>query len=412
MKKTILPLIMSAAAAVSTYAAIPANITEDCSGEILRGANYTIMADDVTVTHSHTGARHYVGTFNLNGHSATLVLSTSTSTPTTAYFAFDRSLPEGEATFRGNSAADVLDIKIADGKDPAYVLSGFIVDSATVNMGLGLVKEDRTKTVDVINGGVLNWTGVAANGSYDKMKLAFNVGNSASDNSKVVFKTASQAWFAGVKMTVNGGTFDLDAKSGRFTFSQVDIKNLSADAKVSYMGVEANGTFNIDSGIAHKILSVSPYIAVYENATLKFSTENAVMRSNGDAIGLEFGSTAKTANFVMGATQTINDIRVNGAAATLNLSLNGNEFTLLNADFTKLSIVIDDFDNNLFRWKNGTVDLSKITAIHDGITLGDLTTKIVGDYTYLFSASIPEPATVAAVFGALALGLALHRRRK
>ena len=412
MKKTILPLIVSAAAAVSAYAAIPANITEDCSGEILRSTNYTIMADDVTVTHSHTGARHYVGVFNLNGHSATLVLSTSTSTPSTAYFAFDRSLPDGEATFRGNSAADVLDIKIADGKDPAYVIGGFIVDSATVNMGLGLVNEGRTKTVDVINGGVLNWTGVAANGSYDKMKLAFNVGNSASDNSKLVFKTASQAWFGGVKMTVNGGSFDLDASNGRFTFSQVDIKNLAADAKVSYMGVDANGTFNIDSGVAHKILSASQYIAVYENATLKFSTENAVMRANGNAIGLEFGSTAKTANFVMGANQTINDIRVNGDAATLNLSLNGNEFTLINADFAKLSIVIDDFDNNLFRWKNGTVDLSKITAIHDGITLDDLTTKVVGEYTYLFSASIPEPATVAAVFGALALGLAVYLRRK
>ena len=231
MKKIILPLIASAAAAASSYAAIPANITEDCSGEILRSTNYTVMADDVTITHSHTGARHYVGTFNLNGHSATLVLSTSTSAPTKDYFAFDRSLPDGEATFKGNSAANVLDIKIAEGKDPAYVIGGFIVDSATVNMGLGLANEGRTKNVDVINGGVLNWTGVAANGSYSNMKLAFNVGNSASDNSKLVFKTASQAWFAGVKMTVNGGTFDLNANTGRFTFSQMNVMSLSADAK-------------------------------------------------------------------------------------------------------------------------------------------------------------------------------------
>lgn len=178
------------------------------------------------------------------------------------------------------------------------------------------------------------------------------------------------------------------------------------------MGVDANGTFTIASGLTHKIYTEGQYIAVYENSTLNFSTENAVMRTNGNAVGLEFGKTASMSNFVMGANQTINDIRVNGDAATLNLSLNGNEFTLLNADFTKLSIVIDDFDNNLFRWKNGTVDLSKITAIHDGITLDDLTTKIVGEYTYLFSASIPEPATFAAIFGALALGLAVYRRRK
>lgn len=115
------------------------------------------------------------------------------------------------------------------------------------------------------------------------------------------------------------------------------------------------------------------------------------------------------------ADHTFRTIMINGTGAQMNLSLNGSVLTFESLDFTKLDVVIADFENGLFRWKDGTgFDASKISATWNGQLLDDIEAVLneKDGYTYLFSATVPEPAEVAVVFAAFALAFALYRRRK
>ena len=387
----------------------PRTLTESVTG-VMDRVDYTIAAPDLVLTHKYDAARHYNATINLNGYSATFLADVHTSSPSTNFFAF------GGATFKGTGPDNVLDIGIVGGSDPIWIIeSGFTVDNATVNMDLGTGSgyHHGTFTVNVVNNGVLNWTN--ATPAVGK-KLILTIGNGAGDNAHASISYASQAWNnASNKITVNGGSFNFNVKWGRMQFVEMTVNSLSADSYIDSggLGINAGGVLEIAKDVDHKII-MDTNLVFYDNATYRSYTSDVVVLKTGYA-RIEIASAAKSMNMDLHADHTFSDVMVNGDHTQMNLNLNGSVLTFESLDFTKLDIVIEDFENGLFRWKDGTgYDASKISATWNGQILDDIEAVLneKDGYTYLFSATVPEPAEVAAVFAALALAFALYRRRK
>lgn len=384
-------------------------LTESVTG-VMERVDYTIAAPDLMLIHKYHDARHYNATINLNGFSATFRADVHTSSPSTDFFGF------AGATFKGTGPDNVLDIGIVDGSDPIWILeSGFTVDNATVNMDLGTGSKYHhgTFAVNVVNNGVLNWTN--ATPAVGK-SLILTIGNRAGDNAHASISYAEQAWNnASNKITVNGGSFNFNVKSGRMQFAEMTVNSLSADSYIdSGLGINAGGVLEIAKDVDHKIIMNGHHLVFYDNATYRSYTSDVVVSKTGYAI-IEIAASAKSMNMDLHADHTFSGVMVNGDHTQMNLNLNGSVLTFESLDFTKLDVVIADFENGLFRWKDGTgYDASKISATWNGQILDDIEAVLneSDGYTYLFSATVPEPAEVAAVFAALALAFALYRRRK
>lgn len=159
--------------------------------------------------------------------------------------------------------------------------------------------------------------------------------------------------------------------------------------------------------------------------TLTIRKENAFSYGNAGTILM---LVANGSYMVLDASQSFNkmDIRYNSKIKFSDgVSLNFKNIDITNSA-PKIDVVLEDFSNTNSICFGSASGLS----LTDGVLTVSNSTKSV-DYTFkdkageimknlvldaatntLTLASIPEPSTYAAVFGALALGLALYRRRK
>ena len=159
--------------------------------------------------------------------------------------------------------------------------------------------------------------------------------------------------------------------------------------------------------------------------TLTIRKENAFSYGNA---GTTLMLVVNGSNMVLDASQSFNkmDIRYNSKIKFSDgVSLNFKGIDITNST-SKIDVVLEDFSNTNSICFGSASGLS----LTDGVLTVSNSTKSV-DYTFkdkageimknlvldvatntLTLASIPEPSTYAAVFGALALGLALYRRRK
>lgn len=159
--------------------------------------------------------------------------------------------------------------------------------------------------------------------------------------------------------------------------------------------------------------------------TLTIRKENAFSYGNAGTILM---LVANGSYMVLDASQSFNkmDIRYNSKIKFSDgVTLNFKNIDISNSA-SKIDVVLEDFSNTNSICFGSASGLS----LTDGVLTISNSTKSV-DYTFkdkageimknlvldaatntLTLASIPEPSTYAAVFGALALGLALYRRRK
>ena len=309
----------------------PRTLTESFTGVIER-VDYTIAAPDLVLTHKYDAARHLdTTTINLNGYSATFLSDVHTSSPSTDFLGFNG------VKFKGTGPDNVLDIGIVAGSDPIWILQhGFTVDNATVNMDLGTGSGyyHGTFTVNVVNNGVLNWTNAT---SAMGKSMILTIGNGAGDNAHASISYAYQAWNnASNKITVNGGSFNFNVKSGRMQFAEMTVNSLSADSYIdSGLGINKDGVLEIAKDVDHKIIMNGHRLVFYDNATYRSYTSDVVVSKTGYAI-IEIAASAKSMNMDLHADHTFSMVQVNGTHAQMNLNLNGSVLTFESLDFTKL----------------------------------------------------------------------------
>lgn len=202
--------------------------------------------------------------------------------------------------------------------------------------------------------------------------------------------------------------------------------------------IEYNGGLNItpeNSGVSIRngasmtvnriVGDVKMAKVVVWGGTLTIRKENAFSYGNAGTILM---LVANGSYMVLDASQSFNkmDIRYNSKIKFSDgVTLNFKNIDISNSA-SKIDVVLEDFSNTNSICFGSASGLS----LTDGVLTVSNSTKSI-DYTFkdkageimknlvldaatntLTLASIPEPSTYAAVFGALALGLALYRRRK
>ena len=276
------------------------------------------------------------------------------------------------------------------------------------------------------------------------------------NNGRIVIKEASEL----ILETTGERNWSTITSSGKVdVYGTFYVKHSSSTSPFAPT-VGSDKTLNVFNGGTLKITGVNSGGLDIENGTANFKTGSTVDMSSAM---IYFRGTKGTSKLVIedGVTFT-NGLKFTigiGATATLDLSSaknisissftfkNDGNITLL-LPSTKLSIdtwytsgnytgaetmILKDFKNDifnvgtsvsiieddkgiaqLFKIDNREIKLSALDANDKAITLtADDYWEITKDgYLNLVLASVPEPAEWAMIFGAIALGLAIYRRRK
>ncbi len=432
-------------AASSAFAVeMPVEITEDSTGDIQRETNYTVSADNVVLTNT-AAPRHMYTTGGIDIGSHTGVIFANAAAPTgegTACFGFDGT------TFKGNGGTLTIGDYEKDGvsytSETFGLLTGFTVDGITVNLNLAndnmRFVTGKDHLVNVKNGATLNWnTGVITTGEFVKFTLESGSVLNAKFGARTV--SVSKGSSIGQAKIDGGGTSSFNAFNlvGKFTIKTADsgapYANISgtnvisgqtvADQSYFYnkWGILANASVTINDSETGSIRLGSNFITMRNGASLILNSKNALTYEDKGqkALALEVagGSSAK---FVLGADNEFYVITTNNEASVATVVLNSNALSLAQIGGRyynfKGKLFFEDFKDGLV--KIDTIDSSIVgeggllSNIFAGSASDEANAKNLywnSETGYLSLTAVPEPATVAAIFGALALAFAVYRRK-
>ena len=222
-----------------------------------------------------------------------------------------------------------------------------------------------------------------------------------SEKGKLAMSLNSESQFSNTSLE-NAG--EVAFKRGRLADNaSVTLKSYNGSGKVSaFGGTFADGVFTAGKSESFESSAITVGTGANDVQTVKFGDKLAL---DFDVAGL--GESALTVNAIKESTD-LNGIAGSVLAAfDVDLIDNSNDYTVV---FSAYVGAIEDA-GTLVAWHKGKDDVW--TRLDTSIDYADEIASIVVDGfgSYAFS-QVPEPATYAAIFGALALAFAAYRRRK
>ena len=262
----------------------------------------------------------------------------------------------------------------------------------------------------------------------------------------------------GVKMGA-GGTIDLINTNVTAATSAISI--LTSSGSVNPVGVmniiggnynsiggDAIGYLGADANVANSIINISDGAVVTSNNGVFFDTTKSAQTSSysttinvtgagtrvegviiEDDVSNTTVSISDRATWISAGSSKVDTLILDGANIELTLTTQGDAITADNMTTSGMNDIIIDFSNDFLNEIMDGFMFDTDTAIiigsgekdninyiiaesnKDGSTW-DITDNLDGRYTITNINVVPEPATYAAIFGALALAVAVYRRRK
>ena len=362
-----------------------------------RGKGVEVVLNDAAFTNNSAGmgGAIYVGgeTLTLN---ATKSATFSGNTATNGGFLY---MDNGEA---GSTASAKVSLNVADGATLTIGTTGGAsdsiagVESATLSkLGAGSLNVNGSmadfKGSLIVSAGVMNANngiGAKSVSIANGATLGVALGNGALENASVA----------------NNGTLSL--KRGTLADGATfELSNYRGEGAVKAYGGILSDRTTFTAGKSESFVSSAITVGTGANdvQTVKFGDKLAL---DFDVAGL--GESALTVNEIKESTD-LNGIAGNVLAAfDVNLTDNSND------DYTVVfSAYVGEIEaaDALVAWHKGKDGVW--TRLDTSIDYADEIASIVVDGfgSYAFS-QVPEPATYAAIFGALALAFAAYRRRK
>ena len=334
------------------------------------------------------------------------------------------------------------------------------VNSWRMNLATLTVKNSASATNATVNvnfGSLLN---VNSGGNtqnqyvyFDSVKAnvtaaATTIGNTIDKGSVLGVKSTADVTWNGNISIEKSGTLNLDGKLtlagtlssyGTINSTGKLVQNAAADTGITLFAnaemnsgsnwtiqgklmVQNNSTTTVNEGAYLTFVpnaSASSRI-ILENGSLVLNQKNALITNTGEP---------KVAIVTLAGADKINNVFINADQEINSFYVNGNTLNIYLDDLVKVSLtdtnkafgaqdaaiinIYNFMENNFFVGnnelvKNNVVEL--FVSLYDGN--GDyLGAATVNDSGYL-TLAVPEPAEWAAIFGTLALGLAMYRRRK
>ena len=361
-----------------------------------RGKGVEVVLNDAAFTNNSAGkgGAIYVGgeTLTLN---ATKSATFSGNTATSGGFLY---MDNGEA---GSTASAKVSLNVAGGAtltigtttggasdsiagDESATLSKLGAGSLNVNGSMADFKGSLIVSAGVMNAN--NGIGAKSVSIENGATLGVALGNGALENASVA----------------NNGTLSL--KRGTLADGETfALSNYRGEGAVkAYGGILSGGTFTASKSESFVSSLITVGTGANDVQTVKFGDKLAL---DFDVAGL--GESALTVNAIKESTD-LNGIAGNVLAAyDVDLTDNSNDYTVV---FSAYVGEIEAADA-LVAWHKGKDGVW--TRLDTSIDYADEIASIVVDGfgSYAFS-QVPEPATYAAIFGALALAFAAYRRRK
>ena len=195
-----------------------------------------------------------------------------------------------------------------------------------------------------------------------------------------------------------------------------------ADGKVD---VYENAVLTINDGATLTVNGPSSNVKnarliFYKNSKVYLNSENCLLTSTQCEIKLATFNTAESADVYVQANQKFSSIYVNDS--TLNLHMSDGVLLELTADTTGWAISgSGDGELRIHNFKEETIkvygdEVNVLAGVESYVKLYDENGTLLGNATlsngWITLVAVPEPAEWAMILGALALGLAVYRKRK
>ncbi len=207
--------------------------------------------------------------------------------------------------------------------------------------------------------------------------------------------------------------------SGEFNAKKDSVVNVKGvtyiwgDSTDSTKGTYAKLTIDADSSSFYLNNSNDCILFRGVGGELVLNKENAITGKSSDGISIATYTGSEQNIIRINASQKF--AFINASNADFDIYLADNETVTLTSAFQANNgvIKIHGFEDNRINVLNEITDLSKVFEVYQTINgeeiLVDINTLKVSDGWLV---TVPEPAEWAAIFGAIALGLAIYRRRK
>ena len=347
-----------------------------------------------------------------------------------------------------------VDANTASGEFTAIDVNSWKMNLATLTIKNSASATDAT--VNVNFGSLLQVESISNDQKqyiyFDSVKAnvtaaATTIGNTIDKGSVLGVKnTADVTWNGNISIG-KSGILNLDGKltlagtlssSGTINSAGNLVQNAAADTGITFSGnaemnsgsnwtiqgkliVQNNSTTTVNKGAYLTFVPNASNSArvILNRGSLILNQKNALITNTGEP---------KVAIVTLVGVDNINNVFINADQEIKSFFVNGNTLNIYLDDLVKISLT--DAKNaigysnsaslNIYNFQEdnfyvGTVEniknnVESIVSLYDGNGeyLGAAT---VNDSGYL-TLAVPEPAEWAAIFGALALGLAMYRRRK
>ena len=326
--------------------------------------------------------------------------------------------------YLGNSANEggFLFLDYSEDGSAAATATFNISDSATLVIGAAGASTDSIEGVDK---SIITKNGAGTlivNSSMNKFLGALNVNGGTMNVANLGANSVTIAQGAtlglqiggnnilsnGALKLVNNGTISLAAKAGlsagEYSISAAGISDYGATK--AYGGTLSGNIFKVGEAQKMSIDVAGESVSVENNGRVELS--------NGDAvISMAFNSDSATVNAVNTTTQTLQDAIGTDFVAMGSYSF---DVTMDSGDTVVLSFLIGDSsltasDFTIYH-KTESGEWAAADDIENLAYDGEYLSFIVSHFSEYGYAAVPEPAAVAAIIGALALGFCAFRRRK
>ena len=327
-------------------------------------------------------------------------------------------------TGSGNSFTTTQAITVASAFNMSGGTNEFVVSGDNNVVNMTNINVSRNNNTAVFSGGTNRFL-VSGSGNVITAKNSINVQTDKQTGGDAVFEVAgknNEVYFSSnntIGNAMSGGTARWVLGGENNSASYVNVMSFQL-GRTAMTGGEAtleirgkNNTanfFNVFMGNADTVDGKVKFIVEGSGHSIKINNSietyfSGDVDDNGKAVGGGFSFIADSGGF---STIEINNfstlfnglIEIDFSKYVVNDTENGDEFTLIS---------INNNAQNLLLEIEG--DLDKYFSI----TGSDDYELLFGDKTLgvrVFSTNVPEPATYAAIFGALALAFAAWRRRK
>ncbi len=315
--------------------------------------------------------------------------------------------------------------------------------AAKLTLGAKLNKEYNRATINVLNSSNVNWNGAATLKQYSNLKVAGNL----TFTNTLSIEAGAQLNVTGSlkatnKVSIDGGLVETSSSLIQDTVKDIGTTiNNNAELKLtSGANWQAAGkillnkgsTLTIENGAKYTIgvvtqkdngeaMSKNTGRVILNGGTLVLNAENALVNSEGNNISLTTYANASTSTVNVNVDQTFKSIYSNQSilefyladTATLTATYFDASYDSEKGEYTG-EIRIYNFREDAILVTASSQDYkNKVDKV---VTLYDADRNFLGNATLtadgFVTLAIPEPAEWAAIFGAIALGLAIYRRRK